>query len=909
MRNLIPKIILLVLLFPVGLIAQKTDNYLPNTIIFKIKETYRSKCLTTNIVATEFDKINALLQIKSIQKIFPSQQAPTKKNHIDLSLIYQITYGNQTPINEAINIIKKTKIVEYAEPYYLPTPTFTPNDTLLAQQYYLGLIDVFNAWNITQGDTNIVIGITDTGWDPTHPDLVGNVKKNFADPINGIDDDADGFIDNFLGWDLGMNDNNALFESTSHGVHVTGIAAATTNNTTGMASVGFKTKFLPIKISNATGILTHAYQGIVYAADHGCFIINCSWGSFSRSQFQQDIINYATINKGALVVAAAGNDGLENVFYPAGYDGVLGVAATDQNDIKKSNSNFGTYLGIAAPGEAIISTVGNGGYGLNSGTSMATPMVAGGAALVKAQFPSYTNQQVAAQLKATATDISSLNTSFIDKLGTGRLNLFNAVSNASAQFVGITKKIITDNNNQIFEVGDVLEITTTLTNFLTSITGASVSISSTSPFINITNNTAIFSAMNMLDTASNFSNPFTVQVLSGAALNQEITLKATITSGTFSHNHYFTIILNPDFINMEVNQIGTTITSKGKIGYNDANNSVGLGFMYKGEQLLFEAGLMIGSNATQVSDVIRNGSGQDQDFGAIANVAFRPPFVSALDLIGFTNDLQAPNPINISIKQVSYGYASAPDDKYIIVVYTIKNEGTIPLTNLSAGIFADWDIKNANVNKANVDVVRKMGYVYALDTDSLYAGVKLLTTQNLVNYALDINGGGGGVNISDGYTSAEKHTTLTTNRALAGGFNGDDVAHVVAAESFNLTIGEEKIVAFALLAGDSLLDLQQSADAAQTTFFNDALSVNELFNTSNFSIFPNPAKNTLTLNSDFPLTNSEIKIYSIAGQEVYHKTILSNQNINTFSIDYLTNGMYFLEINNNSKVVLKFIKE
>ncbi|PKP45344.1 MAG: hypothetical protein CVT95_08925 [Bacteroidetes bacterium HGW-Bacteroidetes-12] len=882
------------------------NNQLNNTLIFKVKEQYRNVCFNDKINHPQFANISTQLGTTALQKIFPEKTKEDQPNFIDLSLIYQLTFNSQlVDVETAIQRIAASKLMEYVEPYYLPTPTFTPNDALLSQQYYLGLINAFNAWNITQGDTNIVIGITDTGWDPTHPDLVGNVKKNIADPINGIDDDADGFIDNFLGWDLGMNDNNALFESTSHGVHVTGIAAATTNNTTGMASVGFKTKFLPIKISNATGILTHAYQGIVYAADHNCFIINCSWGSFSRSQFQQDIINYATINKGALVVAAAGNDGLEDVFYPAGYEGVLGVVATDQNDIKKSNSNFGTYLGISAPGEAIISTVGSGGYGLNSGTSMAAPMVAGGAALVKAQFPSYTNQQVAAQLKATAIDISSLNTSFIDKLGTGRLNLFNAVSNTSAQFVGITKKAITDNNNQIFEVGDVLEITTTLTNFLTPITGASVILSSTSPFVNITNNNAVFSAMNMLDTASNFSNPFTVQVLSGAALNQEITLKATITSGTFSQNHYFTIILNPDFINMEVNQISTTITSKGKIGYNDANNSVGLGFMYKGEQLLFEAGLMISSNSTQVSDVIRNGSGQDQDFGTIANVAFRPPFVSALDLIGVTNDLQAPNPINISIKQVSYGYASAPDDKYVIVVYTIKNEGTSPLTNLSAGIFADWDIKNANVNKANVDIARKMGYVYALDTDSLYAGVKLLTTQNLVNYALDINGGGG-VNISDGYTSAEKHTTLTTNRPTAGSFNGDDVAHVVSAESFNLTIGEEKVVAFALLAGDSLLDLQQSADAAQTTFFNDALSVNELFNTSNFSIFPNPANEQLTI---VGLPTNEKNTFFIT--DISGKTLIEKPDnfTNRIDIKSLPSGIYFLTIRSaNHQQVLKFIK-
>lgn len=907
MYKLITKnLLFFLLIFSMVVKAQYQDAILPNTVIFKIKSTHRNNCFENDIKLPEFENLKQKLTITNIAKVFPTHQPSDQINHIDLSLIYILNYNNKTSVNEVITYLKKTNTVVYAEPYFIPKSTFTPNDTLLAQQYYLGLINAFNAWNVTQGDTTIVIGITDTGWDPMHPDLIANVKKNFADPINGIDDDADGFTDNFLGWDLGMNDNNALFESTSHGVQVTGIAAATTNNTTGMASVGFKTKFLPIKISNATGILTHAYQGIVYAADHNCFVINCSWGGYNRSQFQQDIINYATLNKGALVVASAGNDGIDDVFFPAGYDGVLGIAATDQNDIKKNNSNFGTYLGISAPGEAIITTVGNGGYGTNSGTSMSAPMVSAGAALVKAQFPLYTNQQIAAQLKATTDNITPLNPTFIDELGTGRLNLFNAVSNSTALFLNVTAKKITDNNNEIFEAGDVLSITTTLTNFLNTVSSATITLTSSSPFINITNNSAVFSALNTLDTSSNFANPFTLQVLAGAPLNEEITLKATITSGLFSHNHYFTVTLNPDFINMEVNQISTTITSKGKIGYNDANNAVGLGFMYKGEQLLYEAGLMIGSNANQVADVIRNGSGQDQDFSVVANVAFRPPFVSALDLIGFTNDFQTPNPINVSVKQVSHAYASAPDDKYIIVVYEIKNESSIPLTNLSVGIFADWDIKNANVNKANIDVSRKLGYVYAVDAESNYAGIKLLTAQSLVNYALDINGGGGGINISDGFTTSEKFTTLTTNRATAGGFNGDDVAHVVAAQNTNLAVGEEKVVAFALLAGDSLLDLQQSADAAQTKFFNDALSVNEFQNKFNITVFPNPAATSLAITASTPLKNSTLKIITLTGSTVYQTIINTSRNTASINIENLTPGMYFLELND---AVFKFVKK
>ncbi len=380
------------------------NNQLNNTLIFKVKEQYRNICFNNKINHPQFANISTQLGTTNLQKIFPKKSKEDHPNFIDLSLIYQLTFNAQlVDVETAIQRIAASKIMEYVEPYYLPELTFTPNDTLLSQQYYLNLIDAFNAWNINQGDTSITIGITDTGWEPAHPDLISKIKINYADPINGIDDDNDGYIDNYYGWDLGMNDNNALFESTSHGVAVTGIAAAATNNTTGIAGVGFNTTFLPVKISNAAGFLTHAYQGVVYAADQGCFIINCSWGSYENSRFQEDIIKYAQINQSCLVVAAAGNDNLETPFYPASYDGVLNVAATDQSDIRKNNSNYGYHIDIAAPGEIIFTTVGN-NYGTNSGTSMAAPIVAAAAAIVKNEFPTYTAQQVAAQLKAT-TDI------------------------------------------------------------------------------------------------------------------------------------------------------------------------------------------------------------------------------------------------------------------------------------------------------------------------------------------------------------------------------------------------------------------------------------------------------------------------------------------------------------------------
>jgi hypothetical protein len=762
----------------------------------------------------------------------------------------------------------------------------------------MDLMEAGNAWDITKGDTTIVIGITDTGWDPTHPDLIGNVKINYNDPINGVDDDADGYIDNYKGWDLGMDDNDAMWESSGHGINVSGIAAAATDNITGISGVGFNTKFLPIKISNSTGVLTRAYQGIVYAADHNCFIINCSWGSYVPSQFGQDIVDYATINKGCLVVGAAGNDNGNGVFYPSNYDGVLSVASTNNFDIKADFSNYGYYIDVCSPGKFWMTTGGNNGYNVNGGTSMSAPAVSGGAALMKAQFPSYNNYQIAALIQATADDLNPTNPTFIDKLGSGRINLFNGVSATSVQFLELTQHLETDNNNNIFETGDTIRIEGFFQNYLDPISGVTVSVTSASPYVNILDGTTALPTLSTMDTVSNNSDNFTAQILAGSGLNEELLFKAVITNGTFTNVEYFTIILNPDYINLAENLVSTTITSNGKIGLND--NSLGLGFSYNGDQLLFEAGLMVGDGSNRVADCVRGVSGFDNDFLSQTNVKFNPPYVSALDLYGAMNDSPLANPMDVYIKQFSYAYPNSPDDKYVVVVYKITNAGLSPLSNVYAGIFADWDIDNAGANKAGFDAVRKMGYVHSMGTDSLFAAIKVLSNTTAVNYSLDLDGSDVVHPNGGGYTTDEKYTSLSTNRNTAGGVSGADVAHVVGSGDFSLAAGASVTVAFAIIAGDSLSDIQMSADSAQVRYDGDALTVAENEMDTDFSIYPNPTSGIMNITGDKNI--EKIIIRNVLGE------IVSESSSQLIDISKQANGIYFVEVTSQKlKTVKKII--
>ncbi|HNQ00223.1 MAG TPA: S8 family serine peptidase, partial [Bacteroidia bacterium] len=434
-----------------------------------------------------------------------------------------------------------------------------------------------------RGDTNTVIGIVDSGTDWDHPDLAANIKYNWNDPINGADDDNDGFIDNFRGWDISESDNDPMVVNSDHGSHVSGCAAAVVDNNTGVAGPSFLCKFLPVKVSldASTTSIDNGYDGIVYAADHGANVINCSWGRTGGvSQFEQDIITYATIDKNALVVAASGNDGLEEDHYPSSYKYVLSVGATTSSDSKAGFSNYGYAIDVCAPGNQIYSTVFNDTYTAYSGTSMASPIAAGCAAMVKSRFPSMNSLQVGEQLRTTADDIYSVsgNAPYRNKLGKGRVNLYRAVTDSVSPGVLVDAVHITDNNNEVFVIGDTLDIVAVFKNYLRPTSNLNCVISSTSSAVTILSNTFAAGVIGTLDTVSNYASPYRVLINSTAGSNTEVRFKITMTDGSWSDYHAFIVVVNVDYVNIAINDIASTITSKGLTGYNSSQQTGGLGF-------------------------------------------------------------------------------------------------------------------------------------------------------------------------------------------------------------------------------------------------------------------------------------------------------------------------------------------
>jgi thermitase len=376
--------------------------------------------------------------------------------------IYIIQFPKEANIQHAIEEYYKTNEIEYAEPDYMGSvggiEGVNPNDQYFYRQWGISNdgtfslspsvvgadIDMRNAWTISQGDSNIIVGIIDTGTKLDHPEFAGRIWKNNREiPNNGIDDDANGYIDDVQGWDFANSDNDPT-DDYGHGTNVTGIIGANGNNSIGYAGVDWNCKLMILKgiNNNNFGYYSWWADAIYYAVNNGAKVINMSVGGTSSSITLQNAINYALANQ-VTVVASMMNTNTNVVAYPAGISGVIAVGSTNSNDVRTnpffwsstSGSNFGNHLSVVAPGNYI--------YGLNymsntnystywGGTSQATPLVTGLISLLLAQNPNRTPLQMKSIIEATAQDqvgnLSEDTPGWDQYYGYGRINAYKALT-------------------------------------------------------------------------------------------------------------------------------------------------------------------------------------------------------------------------------------------------------------------------------------------------------------------------------------------------------------------------------------------------------------------------------------------------------------------------------------------------
>jgi serine protease len=415
-------------------------NYQDGKIWFKLKSDYNYSSTSMN------EKVNnlpfaALPFIKKMESHYhltrlskPFVAAKTSKI---LQTTYLLEFSDYSNVTQILSDLRLSGAVEYAEKVPLDKNCLVPNDPSYASQWGLAKINAAGAWSYFSSGSTITVAIVDDGIERTHPDLSANIWVNAGDNnSNGIDDDGNGYVDDKNGFDVGDNDNNPDPTTTAydHGTHVAGIVGARSNNSIGVASIGFSVKLMCVKSTSSPTSITNGYDGVVYAAVNKARVINMSWGGTGSSITAQNIIDYA-YSQGCILVAAAGNSNVNTMFYPAAYNNVISVAATQSADAKASFSNYGAWIDVSAPGENIFSTFVSASYGNKSGTSMASPMVAGLCGLMLSLNPTLTQADITNCLLSTADNIDAANPTFIGQLGSGRINANAAMTCVSASLL------------------------------------------------------------------------------------------------------------------------------------------------------------------------------------------------------------------------------------------------------------------------------------------------------------------------------------------------------------------------------------------------------------------------------------------------------------------------------------------
>ncbi len=363
------------------------------------------------------DQDQSRLTQKQRQLLRRQKRAAVTGKRPELNNIYRVRLDLEPgeSLNEVLTAYRSRADVEYAELNPIISVCATPNDRSYADQWALSKIHASEAWDTCRGSSEVIVAVIDTGIDYDHPDLQGNLWTNESerDGLPWVDDDDNGYIDDIRGYNFVAYSNDPR-DDHGHGTAIAGIIAAVGNNETDIAGLCWTARIMPVKVLGAggDGTAADAVPAIYYAVTNGADIISGSWGGAEGSNALRDAIAYAH-DEGVVVVAAAGNNGSGEPYYPAAYPEVISVAATDSDDQRWYLSNYGDWVDIAAPGRDIVSlratlpsqATRTGVVTRMSGTSLAAPHVSGTCALLLAANPFLRCDELHRILTATADPI------------------------------------------------------------------------------------------------------------------------------------------------------------------------------------------------------------------------------------------------------------------------------------------------------------------------------------------------------------------------------------------------------------------------------------------------------------------------------------------------------------------------
>ncbi len=908
--------VFIIMLF--GGVFYAQNRYVENRVIVKLK-----KNCSINDFLNAINSKNKNFGEFTAKNLFPNDSK-------GLGNIFAIEYSSPVSPKYAASVFSKNECLTWAEPDYIgKLAGVVPNDEKYSAQWYLRKIDMENAWAEEQCDGDIVVAVVDNGLDISHPDLSAQIWTNPDETADGIDNDNDGFVDDIYGWDFGNNDNTITHDGSSyHGTQVAGLIGATTDNGIGIASVGFNVKIMGLKITDLTSdtevIMSEGYRAIVYAADHGADVINCSWGNYGYSHLGQEAVNYAT-GKNVVVIGAAGNDGANDVFYPARYENVLAVGATDSSDAVWSASNYGYYVDLMSPGKDVISTGSGNGYETASGTSLATPLVSGVAALLKKHFPVLSARAIAERIRVSSDDIYGNNAGELQHLlGYGRVNAYNALTDADLKSVRATLAYFVDYNDNVFLPGENVDFVANFYNYLAPTTNLVITLQTDDPYVSITQGVFNAGAVVTSGTVTNALSPFKFTVNADVPENYVAHVRLEYSDGAYSDFQWFEVMLNPTYSDMNVNNLDLTVTSKGTLGYEDyPYNTKGNGLTYCNDNKtrFFEAGFLYGTSETQVMDAlhIMQFSSVSNDFNTLIPFSTSTPGIEA-DQQGFLmfNDNNAgANKLNVATQLFTYAFSDEENQDYVILRYRLTNLSDAELSGLYAGLYFDWDLDEDDYadDIVGYDSINNFGYAYdnGMNTISTYQGVALVSDTNYNFWANANDGSDGGINVEN-FTDAKKWTMLSSGltHITAG---PSDISFVISGGPYSVGALDSIDVAFAVAIAPDLENLAEIISRAKNKYYGLPSDVEPFSEkTTEFVLYqnaPNPFNPVTTIKYGIPsviasersergnLLNDVVvtlNVYNILGEEIA-TLVNEKQSPGNYTVQFdasnLPSGVYF----------------
>jgi len=771
----------------------------------------------------------ALAKARSRKNSLSAQGPASTLDHIAV-----VRYSTDLTPHVAARKLLSIDGIEFCEPLPKMRLVGSTNDPLLPQQYHIELIQANSAWDSLGQAPTIVVGIADTGIDTTHQDLQQRIWNNTGETgqdnlgrdkrNNGIDDDANGYIDDWFGWDFvganGFTEDNSPLPGNRHGTHVAGIVGATHNNALGIAGVARNVALMPLKIGGddqfSTSISRSA-DAILYAASMGAHVINCSFGSPSSSLADQKIVNEATA-LGSIIVGAAGNDGREIAYYPAAYDAALCVAATDFGDRVASFSNINASVDVCAPGVSIVSTVPIDRYEAYDGTSMASPVVAAIAAMVRQIHPDYTPAQVHATLQASCVSIDSINRGLRGLIGSGRVDAAAAVSGEQRSWATVSSYRFSDADaDSVFESSDTLLVDITILNTLQPLKDCIIQFAiADAPSGTVLLDSSISAGPLESGESRLLASAFRVvlppQIPGDAQLRL---LTSVFERQTFITMSSLQTIVNPTYRTIAGNDITVTVNSTGNIGFNDYSTNIqGVGLRYRDfDNILFEGATLIGTGPDKLPNAARGfeTSQKETSFSSFENAIVRSDSIpSGLRVRCGYDDTGDFYPLGIQVRSNVIALNGDSTKNTLLVVLRVTNITDSAFSDLHVSQFFDFDIGDAGANDQCVwDANNQLMYISNTVHDSLpHIGLAMISPLAVNGFAMDNEGSSDCPSIYDEFLRSEKWYVMT------GGIRRPksrvtDVSAIVGAGPMKLLPDSTLEVCFALVAGTTQSQVQR----------------------------------------------------------------------------------------------------